>query len=104
MGLHQGELNHSYWEAESCGVANVCRSSDVFEETAILRNWSRHPFKVRGKKRWIVKTTQLQMSVFDSWAPFHRRRSALHCTGRWECGDESPPGPAETGDASSPPL
>lgn len=50
MGLHQGGLNHSYWEAESCGVANVCRSSDVFEETAVLRNWSCHPFKVRGKK------------------------------------------------------
>lgn len=35
--------------------------------------------------------------------PFHRRRSALPCRARWECGGESPPGPAETGDTSSPP-
>lgn len=51
VGLHQGGPDHLYWEAESCGVAHLRRSSDVFEETEVLHNWSCHPFKVRGKKR-----------------------------------------------------
>lgn len=43
------------------------------------------------------------VSLRQILAPFHRRRSALPCRARWECGGESPPGPAETGGTSSPP-
>lgn len=42
--------DHWYWEAESCGAANLSRSSDVFEETEVLHNRSCHPFKAGEKK------------------------------------------------------
>lgn len=56
-GLHPGGPDRSYREAESCGLADSCRCSEVFEETEVPHNRSFPPGKVR-ERRGIVKTAE----------------------------------------------
>lgn len=63
----------------------------------ILLNSEREREGGVGLWRWLSRRCELETVI----APFRRQWSALHCTVRLECGDESPPGPAEAGDASS---